>query len=109
MPPSPPVPSSTGASDWGGGERVNEDGGGEGDSVADRGAEEDSRLTAAAGLGVVGLAAGTLASDPDGLPAGEAVLTIEAEAAVTSWAKLSGPVVLTTVGLSCLVDHWRRC
>jgi hypothetical protein len=35
--------------------------------------------------------------------------TIDSEAAVTSWVKLAGPLVLVAVGFSCLVDHWRRC
>ncbi len=34
---------------------------------------------------------------------------MDSEAAVTSWVKLAGPLVLAAVGFSCLVDHWRRC
>ncbi len=34
---------------------------------------------------------------------------MDSEAAVTSWVKLAGPLVLAAVGFSCLVDHWSRC
>ncbi len=34
---------------------------------------------------------------------------MDSEAAVTSWVKFAGPLVLAAVGFSCLVDHWRRC
>lgn len=98
-----------GVFDWGGGERVNEDGGGEVDSVVDCGVEEDFWFIVVVGLGVVGFVVGMLVLDLDGLLVGEVVLMIEVEVVVMSWVKLLGFVVLIIIGFLCLVDYWRCC
>lgn len=114
---------AVGSSYWGGGDDGDEedeedegdhgDGGrdrdmdrdGVGDAEADR--ARDGTVSRWAGAGPVGSGLAPSRSEPAVDFAG--LETIDSEAAVTSWVKLAGPLVLAGVGRSCLVDHWSRC
>ena len=114
---------AAGSSYWGGGDDCDEDededegdhgdGGkdrdrdGVGDAEADR--ARDGTVSRWAGAGAGAMASGLAPSRSEPVVDFAGLETIDSEAAVTSWVKLAGPLVLVGVGRSCLVDHWSRC
>lgn len=105
----------TGSSHWGGGEGVDEEEDDEGDAdvhgEVDTDTVTDGTPSLSVDMGTRG--EGPAPSRPTPSAAVAGLDTMDWEAAVTSWVKFAGPLVFAVVdvavGLSCFVDHWRRC
>jgi hypothetical protein len=100
---------ATESSDGGGGDKVDDEDDGDAGDKGDADAEEGTKETENPSVDARG---GTeaFASSRSGLSKvfaeGD---TIDSDAAVTSWVKFAGPLACAAAGLSCLVDHCRRC
>lgn len=87
----------TASPSWGGGDSVDEEDDGDVATGAESWLEDAGDATA-------------IFAPPRAGPAAVlAGFAMDWEAAVTSWLKLAGPLAFFAVGLSCLVDHCRRC
>ncbi len=100
---------ATESSDWGGGDKVDEEDDGDAGDKGDADADEGTKETENPSVDVRG-GTGAFASSRSGFSKvfaeGD---TIDSDAAVTSWVKFAGPLACAAAGLSCLVDHCRRC
>jgi hypothetical protein len=102
---------------WGGSDEAGDQGKGDGDADAEAEAEAEAEADKDAGVEDVrpanagGGTAATGVWEPfrTVFAAAFSACVMDLEAAVTSCVKFSGPLTLVATGLSCLVDHCRRC
>jgi hypothetical protein len=92
------------SSSWGSGDGKEEGVGEQEHEQEDGEADADDAVGGTVRLPVVG--GTTWLAGPEGLADWA---TMDSDAAVTSWVKLAGPLAAVVFGLSCFVDHCRRC